>query len=106
MSARKASPARWTGGPMSSSPAAASAAPGRGAGMEGGGGGRGGLFSEWQRVQGWERIGYPVIDGADDGSFVLSKPQGSGGLIHPAAVAEQILYEVGDPGAYLMPDVT
>ncbi|MCW5263171.1 DUF1446 domain-containing protein [Verminephrobacter eiseniae] len=66
----------------------------------------GGLFTDWQLVQGWDRIGYPVIDCADDGSFVLSKPQGSGGLIHPAAVAEQILYEVGDPGAYLMPDVT
>lgn len=66
----------------------------------------GGLFTDWRLVRDWDRIGYPVIDCADDGSFVLSKPEGSGGLIHPAAVAEQILYEVGDPGNYLMPDVT
>ena len=66
----------------------------------------GGLFTDWEQVPDWDRIGYPVIDCADDGSFVLSKPDGSGGLIHPAAVAEQVLYEVGDPGAYLMPDVT
>ncbi|MGG4053975.1 acyclic terpene utilization AtuA family protein [Delftia tsuruhatensis] len=66
----------------------------------------GGLFTDWEKVEDWDRMGYPVIDCADDGSFVLSKPEGSGGLIHPGAVAEQILYEVGDPGSYLMPDVT
>lgn len=66
----------------------------------------GGLFTDWQRVPDWDRIGYPVIDCADDGSFVLSKPDHTGGLIDPAAVAEQILYEVGDPANYLMPDVT
>lgn len=66
----------------------------------------GGLFTDWQLVKDWDRMGYPVIDCAEDGSFVLSKPEGSGGLIHPAAVAEQVLYEIGDPGAYLMPDVT
>ncbi|WP_459573280.1 acyclic terpene utilization AtuA family protein [Cupriavidus sp. 8B] len=66
----------------------------------------GGLFTDWQRVPDWDRIGYPVIDCAQDGSFVLSKPEGTGGLVDPAAVAEQVLYEVGDPGNYLMPDVT
>ncbi|OKO83046.1 acyclic terpene utilization AtuA family protein [Bradyrhizobium sp. AS23.2] len=66
----------------------------------------GGLFTDWKLVTDWDRMGYPVIDCAADGSFVLSKPKGTGGLIHPAAVAEQILYEVGDPGSYLMPDVT
>src|SRR6218665_98995 len=114
MSARKASPARWTGGPMSSSPAAASTAPwwwarsctnSAGLGTTGtgwpapppphtstltppppppsatlaghviecGAQATGGLFTDWQLVQGWDRIGYPVIDCADDGSFVLSK---------------------------------
>ncbi len=66
----------------------------------------GGLFTDWQRVPDWDRIGYPVIDCAQDGSFVLSKPAGTGGLVDPAAVAEQVLYEVGDPARYLMPDVT
>ncbi|SPR99035.1 acyclic terpene utilization AtuA family protein [Cupriavidus taiwanensis] len=66
----------------------------------------GGLFTDWQRVPAWDRIGYPVIDCAHDGSFVLGKPDHTGGLVDPAAVAEQILYEVGDPASYLMPDVT
>jgi len=66
----------------------------------------GGLFTDWQRVPDWDRIGYPVIDCAPDGSVVLSKPDDTGGLIDPGAVAEQVLYEVGDPANYLMPDVT
>jgi hypothetical protein len=66
----------------------------------------GGLFTDWQQVPGWADMGYPVIDCAPDGSFVLSKPEGTGGLIHPGAVSEQVLYEVGDPANYLMPDVT
>lgn len=65
----------------------------------------GGLFTDWQQVADWANIGYPVIDVHDDGSLELSKPEGTGGLIHPGAVAEQILYEVGDPAHYLMPDV-
>jgi len=66
----------------------------------------GGLFTDWQRVPDWDRIGYPVIDCDADGNFVLSKPDNTGGLLDPAAVAEQVLYEVGDPANYLMPDVT
>lgn len=65
----------------------------------------GGLFTDWQDVPDWANIGYPVIDVSEDGSLTLSKPEGTGGLIHPGAVAEQILYEVGDPARYLMPDV-
>ncbi|MCY1265094.1 Acyclic terpene utilization family protein AtuA [compost metagenome] len=66
----------------------------------------GGLFTDWERVEGWDNIGYPLIDCAEDGSCVLGKPDGTGGLIDPLAVSEQLLYEVGDPSRYLMPDVT
>ncbi len=66
----------------------------------------GGLFTDWQEVAAdWPDMGFPIVAVAEDGSFTLEKPPGTGGLIHPAAVAEQILYEIGDPADYRLPDV-
>ncbi len=66
----------------------------------------GGLFTDWRRVGNWENIGYPVVEVSADGSFVLSKPPRTDGLICFGSVAEQLVYEIGDPGAYFCPDVT
>ncbi|OGB07072.1 MAG: terpene utilization protein AtuA [Burkholderiales bacterium RIFCSPHIGHO2_12_FULL_69_20] len=65
----------------------------------------GGLFTDWDQVPDWAHIGYPIVDVASDGSFTVGKVPGTGGLISPATVGEQLLYEIGDPGAYLLPDV-
>jgi hypothetical protein len=65
----------------------------------------GGLHTDWWAVPGWENMGYPVAEVRRDGTAVITKPEGTGGLVTPATVSEQILYEIGDPGAYVMPDV-
>lgn len=65
----------------------------------------GGLFTDWEDVPRWEDIGYPVVECAADGAFVVTKPPGTGGLVTPAVLAEQLLYEIGDPAEYVLPDV-
>lgn len=65
----------------------------------------GGLFTDWKDVPGWADIGYPIAECRADGRFVITKPAGTGGLVTTQTVGEQVLYEVGDPAAYILPDV-
>ena len=66
----------------------------------------GGLHTDWDTVPDWPHIGYPIVECSADGSFIVTKPAGTGGKLVPAVVGEQMLYEIGDPAAYLLPDVT
>lgn len=74
--------------------------------LECGAQGSGGLFTDWDTVPGWDDIGYPIVECSEDGSFIVCKSPDTGGLVSPATVAEQVLYEIGDPARYLLPDVS
>jgi hypothetical protein len=67
----------------------------------------GGVFCDpgMKDVAGMDNLGYPIAEIAADGSVVISKASGTGGLVDTRVVREQLLYEIHDPGAYLTPDV-
>jgi hypothetical protein len=68
----------------------------------------GGYFADpgYKDVPDLDRLGFPFAEVADDGSAVLGKTDGSGGMITMQTCREQILYEVLDPSSYVTPDVT
>jgi hypothetical protein len=70
----------------------------------------GGNFTDWRDgafsgFGGWSNMGYPIIEFAHDGSFVVTKAARTGGVVNVLSVTEQMLYEVLDPANYLLPDV-
>ncbi|PYT07382.1 MAG: DUF1446 domain-containing protein [Acidobacteria bacterium] len=65
----------------------------------------GGNFTRWWEVEGWDHLGYPVVEADPDGSFIVTKHEGTGGMVTEETIAEQLVYEMGNPRRYVTPDV-
>jgi hypothetical protein len=65
----------------------------------------GGLWYEWDEIPDLAGVGYPIAEVAADGSSVITKPEGTGGLVSVETVSEQLVYEIDDPARYRTPDV-
>ena len=65
----------------------------------------GGNYTDWKEVEGFHDMGFPIVEVERNGDFVVSKPDNTGGMITFGTVAEQFLYEIGNPAEYILPDV-
>ena len=64
----------------------------------------GGNFVHWREIPDMARIGYPIIEAAPDGSFVVTKHDGTGGRVTTETVKSQLVYEMSNPASYITPD--
>jgi len=65
----------------------------------------GNCMHEWRTIPDMANVGYPIAEASEDGTFVITKHAETGGRVSVPSVSEQLVYEMGDPHAYITPDV-
>ena len=65
----------------------------------------GNCLYDWRNIPNLADVGYPIVEGREDGTFTVTKHPGTGGIVSVHSITEQLLYEMGDPHAYITPDV-
>lgn len=59
---------------------------------------------DWRNVPDLANVGFPIVEASPDGTFIVTKHEGTGGWVNLPSVKEQLLYEMGDPREYITPD--
>jgi hypothetical protein len=65
----------------------------------------GNCLHDWRSIPDLANVGYPLVEARSDGTFVVTKHPNTGGRVSVPTVSEQLVYEMGDPHAYITPDV-
>jgi hypothetical protein len=60
---------------------------------------------DWRSIPDLGNVGFPIVEASPNGEFVVTKHNGTGGRVSIPSIKEQLLYEMGDPHAYITPDV-
>lgn len=64
----------------------------------------GNFLGDWKSIPNMAEIGFPIAEAYPNGEVIITKHENTGGRVSFETVAEQLLYEIGDPKFYITPD--